>query len=66
MKQCINLVNARVGEVYRIAQLDGGCAMRNRLLGMGMIPGATMTVVSILGRGPGGVQVSVSRKIQVQ
>ncbi|RME37503.1 MAG: ferrous iron transport protein A [Thermoflexia bacterium] len=40
------------GEKGRIAKLTGGHSLRNRMLALGLTPGAEVTVLQNYGRGP--------------
>lgn len=42
----------RTGEKGRIAELIGGHSLRNRMLALGLTPGAEVTVLQNYGRGP--------------
>ena len=44
-KDRISLINVSTGKQVRIFAIEGGCKLRSRLAGMGLLPGVELKVI---------------------
>ena len=62
-KETISLNNISSGTTVKIARIDAGRGLRQRLAALGLLPGASVRVIKTLGRGQVVVEIFQSKTL---